>query len=148
MDDAVLAALGGRQSNFWGVVMTSTQHKESAMNRSIRLSRGLVFVFLAILVLAASSVPSRAQTFRGAILGTVTDSSGSAVGGATVQVKNSGTGLTRTVTTSDDGTYSVPELPIGAYTITVEKTGFKTGIVSAIQVEVGSERRADVSLQP
>src|SRR5262249_12041860 len=71
-----------------------------------------------------------------------------AVGGATVQIKNTGTGLTRTVSTTDDGTYSVPELLIGTYTITVEKTGFKTGVVSGIQVEVGSERRADVALQP
>jgi carboxypeptidase family protein/TonB-dependent receptor-like protein len=118
------------------------------MNRSIRKSRGSAFVLLAIVFFATWGVSSNAQTFRGAILGTVTDSSGSAVGGATVQVKNTGTGLTRTVTTSDDGSYSVPELPIGTYTISVEKTGFKTGIVSGIQVEVGSERRADVSLQP
>src|SRR5262249_22572970 len=118
------------------------------MKSSIRLSRGLAFAFVAILVLAVSTISGHAQTFRGTILGTVTDSSGSAVSGATVQIKNTGTGLTRTVSTTDDGTYSVPELPIGTYTITVEKTGFKTGVVSGIQVEVGSERRADVALQP
>src|SRR5262249_9191059 len=62
--------------------------------------------------------------------------------------KNTGTGLTRTVTTTDDGTFTAPELPIGLYSVTVEKDGFKSGIVTGIQVEVGSERRADISLQP
>jgi hypothetical protein len=118
------------------------------MNRSIRMSRGLMIAFVAILVCAAVSINTDAQTFRGIILGTVTDSSGSAISGALVQVKNTGTGLTRTVTTGDDGSYTAPELPIGVYSVTVEKDGFKTGLVTGIQVEVGSERRADVALQP
>src|SRR5437762_98940 len=84
-----------------------------------------------------------AQTFRGTILGAVTDTSGASITGATVIVKNTDTGLSRTVTTSEDGTYSVPELPIGTYTVTVEKAGFKKGVVSAIRVEVSTERRAD-----
>ena len=89
-----------------------------------------------------------AQTFRGTILGTVTDSSGAAIAGAAVAVKNVNTGLSRTVTTSEDGTYSVPELPIGTYSVTIEKTGFRQGLVTGIQVEVSSERRADVTLLP
>jgi Cna protein B-type domain. len=70
------------------------------------------------------------QTFRGTILGLVTDSSGAAVPGATVTIKNVDTGLTRTVTTTDDGSYSAPELPIGNYSVTVEKSGFKAGVVN------------------
>lgn len=108
-------------------------------------SLGGALVVLAVLLLAGAGV--EAQTFRGTILGTVTDSSGAAIGGATVTIKNVDTGLTRTVTTSDDGSYSVPELPIGNYHVTVEKSGFKTGAVNAIRVEVSSERRADVVLQ-
>jgi outer membrane receptor protein involved in Fe transport len=100
----------------------------------------------ALLLLCAS--PGKAQTFRGTILGTVTDSSGAAVSGAKVTVKNMDTGLTREVTTTDDGSYAVPELPIGNYSVTVEMNGFKSGIVSGIRVEVSSERRADVTLQP
>ena len=88
------------------------------------------------------------QTFRGTILGTVTDSSGGAVPGATVTVKNNDTGLTRTVTTTDDGSYAAPELPIGNYTVTVEKSGFKLAVVNDIRVEVSTERRADFVLQP
>jgi hypothetical protein len=110
-------------------------------------ARAWVYVCLAVLLLLCGSM-ANAQTFRGTILGTVTDSSGAAIGGATVTVKNTGTGLTRTVTTSDDGTYSVPELPIGNYSVTVEHAGFKTAVVSGLVVEVAAERRADVTLQP
>ncbi|HXM50360.1 MAG TPA: carboxypeptidase-like regulatory domain-containing protein, partial [Pyrinomonadaceae bacterium] len=105
----------------------------------------LLMAFAAILLSFASA--ANAQTFRGSILGTVTDSSGAAIPGAAVAVKNFNTGLSRTVSTSEDGTYSVPELPIGTYTVTVEKAGFKRGAVTGLKVEVSSELRADVALQ-
>ena len=90
---------------------------------------------------------ARAQTFRGTILGTVTDSSGASVAGASVTVKNIGTGLTRTVTTAEDGSYAAPELPIGNYNVTVTHTGFKSGVVNALTVDVSTQARADVVLQ-
>ena len=106
------------------------------------------FAVATLLIALAFCVPANAQTFRGTILGTVTDTSGAAIPGATVSVKNTGTGLLRTITTDDDGNYSTPELPIGTYSVTVEKSGFKSGLVSGISVEVSTERRADVILQP
>lgn len=114
------------------------------MNRSIRNLSRLAVCILAILVLGAAAP---AQTFRGTILGTVTDSSGASVPGASVTIKNLDTGLLRTVVTSDDGSYSAPELPIGNYGVTVEKAGFKSGVVTGLRVEVSQERRADVALQ-
>ncbi|HEY4978229.1 MAG TPA: carboxypeptidase regulatory-like domain-containing protein, partial [Candidatus Acidoferrum sp.] len=116
------------------------------MNRFFRNLRAFTFVFATLTLLTIVSTP--AQTFRGTILGTVTDTSGAAVPGALVTIKNLDTGLVRTVTTTDDGSYSVPELPIGNYGVTVEKTGFKLGLVTGINVTVSSERRADVVLQP
>ena len=116
------------------------------MNRSFPNLAALAFLVFALLLLHPAF--SHAQTFRGTILGTVTDSSGAAVPGATVVIKNVDTGLTRTVVTSDDGSYSAPELPIGNYTVTVQKEGFKEGVVAGIKVDVSSERRADVTLQP
>jgi hypothetical protein len=127
--------------------MKSESLQENLMMGCVRICKTVFAVCLtAILLLFGTS--TAAQTFRGTILGTVTDSSGAAIAGAAVAVKNVNTGLSRTVTTSEDGTYSVPELPIGTYSVTVEKTGFKQGLVTAIQVEVSSERRADVTLQP
>ena len=115
------------------------------MTRSIRKLSILGCCLFALLVLLAGS--ASAQTFRGIILGTVTDSSGAVVPGATVTIKNVDTGLTRTLTTSDDGSYSAPELPIGNYSVTVEKAGFKTGLITGVKVEVSVERRADITLQ-
>jgi hypothetical protein len=117
------------------------------MSRSVRnLSASLCLLAFISLMFGVSN--AQAQTFRGTILGTVTDSSGGAVPGATVTIKNLDTGLTRTVTTSDDGSYAVPELPIGNYSVTAEKEGFKQGVVTGVRVEVSTERRADFTLQP
>jgi Carboxypeptidase regulatory-like domain/TonB dependent receptor-like, beta-barrel len=112
----------------------------------VRNLKFALVVCLAAVLLLGSAIT--AQTFRGTILGTVTDSTGASIAGAAVAVKNVNTGLSRNVTTSDDGTYSVPELPIGTYTVTVEKVGFKQGVVTGLQVAVSSEVRADVALQP
>src|SRR5258706_1473343 len=115
------------------------------MNSFFRAIRTFTLVVFSLAIFAG--VSTFAQTFRGTILGSVTDSSGAAVPGATVTIKNVDTGLVRTVTTSDDGSYAAPELPIGNYSVSVEKAGFKLGVVTGIKVEVSSERRADVALQ-
>src|SRR5271163_4094023 len=101
----------------------------------------LVFVFLAAVSLSA-------QTFRGTILGTVTDPSGAVVAGAKVTVKNAGTGLERSTGTSADGSYALPELPIGTYTVTVTQTGFQTFVATGVTVDVATERRIDAAMKP
>src|ERR1700743_2724830 len=72
---------------------TKTSGKDSLRLWLVALSLLLVF-----------AVATNAQSFRGIILGTVTDSTGAAVSGANVTVKNLATGLTRVVTTRGDGT--------------------------------------------
>jgi len=89
-----------------------------------------------------------AQTFRGTVLGTVTDVTGAWVAGATVKVKNVNTGLERTTQTSGDGSYSVPELPIGTYTVTITQAGFQTAVTTNIEVNVGAAKRVDATLKP
>jgi hypothetical protein len=100
---------------------------------------------LSFIVLAATALS--AQTFRGTILGTVTDPSGAVVAGARVAVRNTNTGLERTVQTSADGSYSIPELPIGAYSVTVSQSGFQTSVTTDVKVDVATERRIDVALK-
>ncbi len=104
--------------------------------------RSSVFIF--VLLSAAALV---GQTFRGTILGSVTDPSGAFVAGATVKVRNLATGLERTTTTSADGSYSVPELPIGTYSVTVTQTGFETFVATGVAVDVATERRVDAALK-
>ena len=101
--------------------------------------------WLAFILLAAVSLS--AQTFRGTILGTVTDPSGAVVAGAKVTVKNTGTGLERSTETSGDGSYSLPELPIGTYNVTVTQQGFQTFVATGVAVNVASERRVDAALK-
>jgi hypothetical protein len=100
----------------------------------------VVFVLLATASLAA-------QTFRGTILGTVTDPSGAVVVGAKVSAKNVGTGLERITETSADGSYTLPELPIGTYDVTVTQSGFQTFVATGVTVNVASERRVDAALK-
>src|ERR1700730_7469011 len=100
------------------------------MENRRRLSFGLMII--ALIVLAGA--PGKAQTFRGTILGTVTDATGAAVPGAMVTVHNVDTGLLRTTETQGDGSYRVPELQIGTYDVTVEKTGFQTSVISGVKV--------------
>ncbi len=101
---------------------------------------------LAFVVVFAASLS--AQTFRGTILGTVTDASGAAISGAKVTVRNVNTGLERSTQTSGDGSYSVPELPLGSYTVTIEQTGFQTAVTRDVAVNVAAESRVDASLKP
>ncbi|MGB5036249.1 MAG: carboxypeptidase regulatory-like domain-containing protein, partial [Blastocatellia bacterium] len=103
---------------------------------------------LALVLGVLLAVPTVAQTFRGSILGTVVDNSGAVVPGATVTAKNTSTGVTRTTVTDADGSYSISELPIGAYELTVSHEGFQTAKVGDLEVEVSAERRVDVSLTP
>ena len=87
-----------------------------------------------------------AQTFRGSIQGTVTDSSGAAVPGAQVKVFSPGTGLSRMVTTNELGVYMASELPLGTYSVTIGMQGYKTITLTQIPVNVGSPTRADAKL--
>src|SRR6266699_6637552 len=96
-----------------------------------------------VLFLLLSSATLLTQTFRGTILGTVTDPQGAVVPGAKVTVHNINTGLERTTQTSADGSYSVPELPIGAYTVSATQSGFQTAVISNVAVDVAAEKRVD-----
>jgi hypothetical protein len=87
-----------------------------------------------------------AQTFRGSILGTITDSSGAAIAGAQVKVFSPSTGLSRTIAANDRGEYVASELPLGTYSVTAEKKGFRTTTLTQIPVSVGSPTRADIRL--
>src|SRR6185369_7881242 len=84
---------------------------------------------------------------RGTITGTVTDISGGAVPGAVVTVSNPATGLAQSTPTGADGAYSIVYLPVGRYTLTVEKTGFKKNDVADVQVLVNTATRVDMKLQ-
>jgi outer membrane receptor protein involved in Fe transport len=105
-------------------------------------------LFVTIFVALLFATAGHAQTFRGTILGTVTDTTGAAIDGASVTARNVDTGLERTTQTSGDGSYSIPELPLGTYRVTVTKDGFQTSIATDVKVDVAAESRVDAALKP
>ncbi|PYR04282.1 MAG: hypothetical protein DMG00_23980 [Acidobacteria bacterium] len=101
------------------------------------------------LIVAASLWPRpvAAQAVTGTILGSVTDTTGAAVPGATVTLTNLGTGLTRTVVTDSVGEYTAPSLPTGKYRLVSELPGFKTVTIPDIDLGVDQRVRINVQLQ-
>src|SRR5229473_859599 len=92
------------------------------------------------------STPLKAQLTTASLGGTVTDTSGAVVAGANVTVRNTGTALTKSMQSGADGSYLFPVLPIGAYTLTVEKTDFKTYTQSGIILAVNQVVTQGVAL--
>ena len=78
---------------------------------------------------------AQAQQTLGGIVGTVSDASGSVMGGATITVVDDGTHLTRTAVSSAGGSYALPDLPIGTYTVTFTHDGFNTAKYPGIVIQ-------------
>ena len=102
---------------------------------------------LVLVLLALCATASAAQEFRGAVTGRVTDSSGLVVPGATVTVMNTATGVAATATTNETGSFTVPYLTPGSYTVAFELTGFYK-VVRSVELRVGDRLEVDATLQP
>jgi Carboxypeptidase regulatory-like domain len=100
-----------------------------------------------LLLTLLASLPAQAQYGAG-IRGTVTDTSGAAVAGATVTVINDETNIKQQVTTSKDGTYSASALPPGLYTVTAEFSGFSPAVYTNVQVNAEATRGLNITLHP
>jgi hypothetical protein len=100
---------------------------------------------LALFVLAASS--AFAQVNVTSITGTVTDPTGAAVPGATVQAIALETGAKFTTTTNDRGEYAIPSLPAGSYRLAVNKAGFKASQIENIALTVGVPGTVNAKLE-
>jgi hypothetical protein len=92
--------------------------------------------------------PAYAQVVSGAIVGTITDSSGAVVPRAKVTVTDVDTNVSRGLTTDSSGYYSVPDLPPGPYKVSAEKEGFAIGIHTDITLFAASTARVDITLEP
>ena len=90
----------------------------NALRHALRLGRLLVVLAVSLLPLIANG-----QVITGTIFGTVTDTSGAALPGVTITVKNNDTGQTRTVLTEPAGTYRAAALSLGEYEVRAELEG-------------------------
>ena len=109
-----------------------------------------LFVRVLILTFAVAlfALPSYAQTNKADIVGTVTDSNGAAVQGATVTITKVDTNASRTVTTGDAGEYLAPGLDIGIYKVNATKQGFQAVTQENITLQTNDRLRIDLTLTP
>ena len=116
------------------------------MKQHLRISLPLLSM-AAALFLGLGTV-AFAQEITGTIVGTVKDTSGAAVQGATVTIADSDKKVVvRTVATGDDGGYSAPLLPAGNYEVSVEAPNFKKHIESKVKLDLNQRRTVDVILE-
>ncbi len=108
-----------------------------------KLYRILLVLFVAI---ALGSASAGAQIVGGSIAGTVHDSTGAAVHGATVTVRQTDTGATRRLVTGSDGRYAAPSVPVGPYSVSATHDGFQPQEQTGIVVAIGQSVQVSFSL--
>ncbi|HEY9285050.1 MAG TPA: carboxypeptidase regulatory-like domain-containing protein [Pyrinomonadaceae bacterium] len=108
------------------------------------LSRRLLALLLSVCSLA---LPALGQESRATLTGSVTDPNGAAVPNATVTVRNQQTNLDTTATTTGEGSYTVPQLPPGRYTVIVEAQGFKRVENEGVQLFTATALTLDITLE-
>lgn len=115
------------------------------LSRSIRTR---VFAAISFLLVLAAASPALAQTFRGTVSGTVTDSSGAVVRGATIVLLNPATETVLKGVSNGAGEFNFPELQVGTYNLTISYAGFQTRKINAIGVAVTKIENFPVVLLP
>lgn len=101
-------------------------------------------IFLVTLMMAATL---SAQNITATITGTVTDATGAVIPGATVTATNTATGLTRTAQSTGTGAYTLPQLPVGTYTVKISDKGFTSYQANDVTLHVGDQLGLNVSLK-
>jgi carboxypeptidase family protein/TonB-dependent receptor-like protein len=100
-----------------------------------------------LLLLALLCVTAIAQTSRGTLTGTVTDSSGAVVSNANVKITEGATGITRQTTTNEAGIYRFDAVDLGMYTVSVQAAGFSGSAKSGIQIQASHVSSIDFALK-
>ncbi|PYS07624.1 MAG: TonB-dependent receptor, partial [Acidobacteria bacterium] len=117
------------------------------VNWKKRGSKGLATTLIGIVgVIQLAGGLVFGQNFSGAISGFVRDSTGAVIPGTTVTAKHTETGLTRSVQTGEEGSYTMPALPVGDYEVTAEKPGFKAQVRQGITLVVAQEAVVNLTL--
>ena len=118
------------------------------MKSTLRISLSALFCALYLCILLSDWGVSRlhAQAATATISGTVTDSSGAVLPGASIQVKNTGTSTVQSTVADSQGRYSVPDLPVGTYDVQATNAGFQTVNHRGITLTVGSQPVVDFTL--
>ncbi len=103
-------------------------------------------ISFSIPIFLLAAISAFAQFDAGQISGFVRDNSGAIVSGASVSVANQATGEIHKTATNAEGYYVFPQLFVGQYSVTVERTGFKTFVQNSITIDAQAKRSVDVTL--
>jgi Carboxypeptidase regulatory-like domain/TonB dependent receptor len=115
----------------------------------IKKSTLMMLFALGTLIFTGTIVPKiSGQTVSGTLRGTISDSNGAVIPNATITVRNKETGLERTVTSSGEGLYNMPFLPIGVYDVEVSRTDFNKVIRTDVRVTLNENTVVNVELNP
>ncbi|MBP6213850.1 MAG: carboxypeptidase regulatory-like domain-containing protein, partial [Pyrinomonadaceae bacterium] len=106
----------------------------------------LFVVLLTLVITAVLSTSALAQS-TGGLAGTITDTNGAVIQGANVTVKNISTNAVRNTTTNAEGRWTMTVLPVGVYSVSYEKDGFKKSVSERVDVEASVVRPVDVTLE-
>ena len=109
-------------------------------------STSMFWAAVLALVLLGFAKASFGQVDTGAIVGSVEDSTGAAVPGVTVTATHEGTGIKHSASTDSSGEYTLSPLPLGFYTLTFERQGFKTSIQRHVEVTIQAQLKVNVAL--
>ncbi|HEX3438597.1 MAG TPA: carboxypeptidase-like regulatory domain-containing protein [Pseudacidobacterium sp.] len=90
---------------------------------------------------------ARAQYENGSLLGTIHDSTGAIVPGASISVTNTATGLQSKTITNSSGDWEMPSLRVGIYRVVASTQGFSNAVADNVTLSVGSRQRIDLTLQ-
>ncbi len=100
-----------------------------------------------VVLLAIIAGVAGAQVLYGSVIGSVTDSAGNSVSGATVRMTNTGTNQTRETTSDENGNFVFTSAPGGIYSVSVRKEGFQMFTMGNVTVTPDSKVRVDASLR-
>src|SRR5207244_9426038 len=107
----------------------------------------LRFLLLPCLFLIFACFPASRQTVNATLSGTVLDQNGAIITGVSISVQNDATSLVRTSTTNESGTFTIPLLQPGTYTVTARANGFTRAQFPGIVLNVNDERSLRIELK-
>lgn len=109
----------------------------------------MTFKHFAVFLLGGCLLPGLlwAQQVNGTITGTVSDASGATLPGASIRVQSKSTNATRDTVTDNSGNYTIPFIPAGEYSISVQAKGFQSQNVAAVTLQVQQTLRQDFQLK-
>jgi hypothetical protein len=133
-----------------GPVQLGRPRTRPKLKKDANMKKGYCTRLIISLVVAAAltAIPAKADELYARIRGTVLDSSGASVSGAQITATNEGTSIARQLVSREDGSYELISLPVGVYTVSASKNGFKKFETTGVILTVNQVYVLNIRLSP